>query len=824
MRPLPVTVPPLVLGVALSLVSAAALAYEILLTRLFSIVQWHHFAYMMISVALLGYGAAGACVSALRGRLEPRLEAAFAGSAVLFGASAAAAFPLSQRVPFNALEVLWDPVQPVWLAVIYLLLFVPFFFAAVGVCLMYTRYAARAGRIYAFDLLGAATGCLGVVLLLFAVAPPAALACVAALPLTAAALIGIATVPRRPAAAAALLALSAALVWTVAGPLGSLRMSPYKQLSQTLQVMGTQVLAQTSSPLGLLTVVASPVVPLRLAPGLSLSAPAEPPEQLALFTDGEGLSAITRYEGRREPLAYLDYVTSAAAYHLLAQPRVLVLGAGAGGDVLQAHYHAAPVVDSVELNPRVIELVQRDFGAFSGRPYALPGVRVHAGEARGFAAATRNRYELIQIALMDAFGASSAGLYALSESYLYTVEALEAYLQRLVPGGYLSITRWVVLPPRGTLKLAGMSALALERSGVSDPQRRIALLRSWNTATLLIKNGDLTPQDIARLQEFCRVRSFDLDWYPGIRPEQANRYNRLDQSWFHDGFAALLGAGRDEFIQRYKFNIAPATDDRPYFFHFFRWGTLPELLRLKAQGGLPLLDLGYPLLVVTLAQAVLASIGLILAPLWLLRRRAGARVRRGTWLRGAGYFACVGVAFMLVEIAFIQKLTLFLSHPLYSIAVVLFAFLLSAGLGSRMAERWPANPASRIAPVVWPVAAIAALSLGYIALLPAVLPALAAWPDAARIAVSAALILPLGLAMGLPFPLGLTGVAGAAEPLVPWVWGINACASVVGAVLATLLAVHLGFNAVLLTAVALYIAAAASWPVRGATAREPAAG
>ena len=530
------------------------------------------------------------------------------------------------------------------------------------------------------------------------------------------------------------------------------------------------------------------------------------------------MSAITRYDGRREPLAYLDYVTSAAGYHLLARPRVLVLGAGAGGDVLQALYHAASAVDAVELDPTVIRLVQRDFGAFSGRPYAAPGVQVHVGEARGFVAATRSRYDLIQIALIDAFGASSAGLYALSESYLYTVESLQAYLGRLAPGGYLSITRWVALPPRGTLKLAGMIAVALERSGVADPGRRLALIRSWNTATLLVKNGDFTPEDIARLQAFCRSRSFDLDWYPGIRADEANRYNQLEQSWFHDGIAALLGPQRAEFIERYKFNIAPATDDRPYFFHFFRWRTLPELLRLKEQGGLPLLEWGYPLVVATLAQAVLASIALILAPLWLLRRRAQAAVRAGTWVRAAGYFAAIGIAFMFVEIAFIQKFILFLSHPLYSIAVVLFAFLLSAGLGARMVDRL-STATPRVAPVLWPVAAIAGLSLVYVWLLPAMLPAFAAWPDAARIALSAVLIFPLGFAMGMPFPLGLSALAATAEPLVPWVWGINACASVVSAVLATLLAIHVGFNAVLLAAVALYLVAAACWPTRSLSPR-----
>jgi len=808
--------PPVAQGLALSLVSAGALAYEILLTRLFSIIQWHHFAYMMISVALLGYGAAGTCITLLRARLEPRLEVVFAWCAALFGLSAVGAFLVAQRVPFNALEFLWDPRQPLWLAITYLLLFVPFFFAAACVCLVFTRFAARAGRVYGFDVVGASLGCLGIVLLLFAVPPQVALGCVGTAGLAAAALTALSMRPRRLVAAAALILLGVLTPWVLSGPAGALRMSPYKELAQTLEVMGTRVVAESSSPLGLVSVVASPEVPLRHAPGLSLAAPGEPPEQLAVFTDGEGLSAIVRDDGWPATLAYLDYMTSAAGYHLLSRPRVLMLGAGTGTDLLQARYHDASAIDAVELNPDVVRLVEEDFGAFSGRPYAQPHVRLHLGEARGFVAATRERYDLVQIALLDAFGASSAGLYALSESYLYTVESLRATLDRLAPGGYLSITRWVTLPPRDTLKLFGMAVNALEREGVRDPGARIALIRSWKTATLLVKNGDLTAEDVARLKAFCRARSFDLDWAPGIRPEETNRYNQLEASWFHDGARALLGPDRASLIAQYKFDLTPATDDRPYFFHFFRWRTLPELLRLKAQGGLPLLEWGYPLLVATLAQALLASAALILLPLWWLRRRGGAAGARAPWLRTAGYFGGIGVAFMFVEIAFIQKFILFLSHPLYAVAVVLFAFLLSAGLGARASERLPRLfPRARVAPVVVPVAAIAALSLVYAWLLPWALPPLAAWPDARRIALSVALIFPLGFAMGMPFPLGISALSRAADALVPWAWGVNSCASVVSAVLATLLAIHLGFNVVLLIAVLVYIATAVAFAPAG---------
>jgi hypothetical protein len=439
-------------------------------------------------------------------------------------------------------------------------------------------------------------------------------------------------------------------------------------------------------------------------------------------------------------------------------------------------------------------------------------VSLHIAEARGFAAASRNQFDVIQLGLLDAFGASAAGLYALNESYLYTVEALQRYLMRLRPGGYLAMTRWVDLPPRDALKLFATAVVALEKENVRDPGARLAMIRNWNTATLIVKNGELTPQDVARLREFCTSRGFDLVWHPGMRAGDADAFNRLQQPYFHDGAVALLGGQRADFIERYKFNIAPATDDRPYFFHFFRWKTLPELLQLRDRGGLPLLDWGYPLLIATLVQALVLGAALILLPLARLRS-PGARIGAGVRWRTAAYFAALGSGFMFVEIAFIQKFVLFLSHPLYAVAVVLFAFMLCAGLGSLLSQHLAKGVAPGLVLLVPPIAAIALLCGVYLIWLPAVINALIALPDAARIAITVLLILPLGLSMGMPFPLGLEALGARTPALVPWAWGINACTSVAGAVLASVLAIHAGFNAVLIVAVLLYASTLASFPV-----------
>ncbi|MFZ2652614.1 MAG: SAM-dependent methyltransferase, partial [Burkholderiaceae bacterium] len=563
--------PPLI---AIALISGAALAYEIVLMRLFSIILWHHFAYMIISLALLGYGASGALLSLAQGAVQRRFLPLFCAAAAAFGVSAIGSFALAQRVPFNPLEMLWDARQPAYLLCLYLLLALPFLCAGACVCMAFSRWRGMAPRIYSFDILGAGLGSLAVMGALFVLAPHDALRLIGALGFAAAALAWLeCSGPRRwPALALGVMAVLPVLlpqVWLAP------EMSPYKELSQTLRIPEARVIAQSHSPLGLVSVVESTRTPLRHAPGLSLNATVEPPPQLGVFIDGDGPSALSRFDGRRDSLAYLDQMTSALPYHLLRQPRVLVLGAGAGADVLQAHYHGARRIDAVELNPQVIDLVRRRFADYAGGLYSggvdAGLVRVHVAEARGFVAASRERYDLIHVALLDSFSASAAGLYALAENYLYTVQALEDDLRHLEPGGLLAITRWVSLPPRDALKLFGAVVAALQRSGVADPASRLALVRSWQTYTLLVKNGALSAEDVAKIRAFCAARSFDVAFYPGIKAQEANRYNVVAPPDLFDAVSALLGPGRDQFVQNYKFHIAPATDDQPHFFHFFKW-------------------------------------------------------------------------------------------------------------------------------------------------------------------------------------------------------------------------------------------------------------
>jgi spermidine synthase len=804
-----VKVPRLLLP-SVALISAAAIGYEVLLMRLLSIIHWHHFAYMVISLALLGYGVSGTFVALARHRLQTRFVLSYTTSALAFGFAMPLCFLLAQHIPFNALEVVWEPRQLLFLSVLYLLFFVPFLFAATCIGLALTRFSAMAARIYAFDLVGAGCGALLVIAALFVMPPQNGLRLLAGCALLAALMMAagaLRTRSRRVLAAVSAAALTALLL-TLPQHWLSLRLSPFKGLSQTLAVVDTQRLGEHSNPLGQLSVVANPTIPFRHAPGLSLNATRGPPEQLAVFTDGDAMSVITRYDGTREPLSYLGSTTAAAPYQVLREPHVLILGAGGGQDVLRARYHGARRIDAVELNPLMVDLLTGPYAEFAGRLYSRKDTHVHIGEARAFVASSDRQYDLIQMALLDSAAAAGAGVQALSESYVYTIEAIGAYLQRLAPGGLLAITRWLKLPPRDSLKLFATALEALRQSDVRDPEQHLILLRSWNTTTLLIGKRAFTPAEVDTLREFCRARSFDVVYVPGMQSDEANRYNLLDRAHFAHGAMQLL-RNRDEFIERYKFHIAPASDDSPYFFHFFKWRALPELLAMRAQGGAALIEWGYLIVLATLLQALVAGGLLILLPLAITGRTAFGR----TGVRMGGYFFVLGLAFLFLEIAFIQKLVLFLGHPLYAVTVVLSGFLVFAGAGSGLASaRLAKRPGGRAHTVKPAVTGIMVLCAAYLLALPGFLPLVIGWPDPFKVLLALLLIAPLAFCMGMPFPLGLARVSAWSRDFVPWAWGINGFASVLSATLATLLAIEFGFTVLVAAGAALYFVAAVMLP------------
>ena len=810
--------------VSISLLAGSIIAYEISLMRLFSIAQWHHFAYMVISLALLGFGASGSIISLAQRWLMRRFHRAYTISGIIYAICVPCCFAVSQHVPFNPFMLVWQPGQLLPFLGQYLILSIPFFFGAACIGMALLQFNAHVNRLYFFDLFGSSIGAFGVVFAMYVVAPIHNLTVISAIGFCSVWIAnwgGLQSHWRRICLIAGI-----ALAFTgylLLRPI-SINRSPYKGLSSILTFPDAEILSDAYSPLGALHVVRSQSI--HAAPGLSLNSQHSIPPQLGVFRDADAMTAITDFDGDLSKLAYLDDTISALGYHLLEKPRVLVLGAGGGGDVLNALYHNAASVDAVEVNPQVIDVVERLHGDFAGHIYAMNStypVRVHIDEPRGFIRSRGPKYDLIQIALFDSAGAS--GAQALSESYLYTVEAISELFQHLRPNGMVSITYGPLkTPARGMIKLFATAVEALERIDGGAPAEQLALIRGARTGVLLIKNGPFQPHEWEAIRNFCRERSFDTTYYPQMEESEANRYNQLPEPIYFRAAQAILSEGREGFYEVYPFYIRPATDNRPYFYQYLRFDTLFQMIRTIGRSSIPFIEWGYLLLIATLIQAVLAAFILILLPLFFLRRRSvrssgsDDEPRRPGYWRVLGYFFSLGVGFMFIEMAFIQKFILLLSYPTYAVAVVLCAFLLFSGLGSLCCQRLRhvverGMHASLLQnPITLAIGMLSAIALLYLFLLSPIFHRFLASPDPLKIIVSLVLIAPLAFFMGMPFPLGIDLLRRRNPDLIAWAWAINGYASVVSAILATCLAIAFGFNTVILLATGVYIAGAWAAP------------
>ena len=816
--------PPLL---SLGLISASALSYEILLMRLFSIIQWHHFSYMIISLALLGYGISGTLVALLQKTLKRHFQMTYPLLLFLFSISSFCCFLLAQSLPFNPETILWDSQQIGYLLGIFLLLSIPFVLAASAICLLFIQYPEQIAKIYGVDLLGAGLGSMGMIVLLFYIFPMTALQLISLSGILAT-MIAIQEIHQlsiktfwlnNRVKASVLFTILTGLVFINSSSYWQLQISPYKDLSKTLNISGTQIIKQQSSPLGLLSVVESPQIPFRFAPGLSLYNTQEPLQQLGLFSDAANMTAITHYPDNLQKLSYLDQLTSALPYHLNNIQQLLIVGSGGGSDILQALFHNTERIDALELNPQIINLLSHEFAQYSGNIYLQDNIKVYAEDVRGFLSRTtvdeqqktdNSRYDLIQISLMDSFNASASGLYALHESYLYTVEALQTYLQHLNPGGYLAISRWVKTPPRDAIKMFATAVKALEQSGIQAAAQHIVLIRGWQTSTLVLKKNPFNQTEITQLKQFCQQRAFDVVWYPGIESIETNQFNHFRQPWFYQAVKALLSDSDQQFLKSYKYNVSPATDDKPFFHQFFKWSVLAELLSLGEQGGYALVEMGYIILFVTLIFATFSSIILILLPLLVFHFRS--KTKEEFFLAISGrirlfiYFFAIGLAFLFIEIAMMQKFILFLHHPIYAIPVVLITIIIFSGVGSICNKQLQLHCSSQRL-LLGSIMSLFFLGLIYSFFLDTFFSQMTVYPIALKIILSFLLIAPLAFTMGMPFPLALSRIASSSSTYIPWAWGINGCASVISAVLASLLAIHFGFTLLIHFALALYLLA-----------------
>ena len=813
----PQTKPDSRIGFALFLVSTATLAFEINLTRLFSVAQFYHFAFMVVSLALLGFGASGTFLAIYPLNAKRSIHRIMGNLALGASMTMLASYVLANWVPFDSFSIAWDRRQVAILLLQYFALVAPFFFCGLAISLLLTAYAQEVGKVYAINLLGSSAGCLcafvlpnflggeGMVSLSSALAALAALSCwLPSFRVNVRERLkpDLKYLWRNSKGILENALLIALLVYTLGDIVSRLagrggftamdvRISPYKSLSYALQYPDARISHRRWNAFSRVDLVRSSGI--RSLAGKRYRYLQPPPPQDGLLVDGDDLSPVVI---NPDNLEFAEYLPAYLAFRLRPGAEALILEPRGGVDILTALAGGAREITAVEVNPLIVEA--------AGHIYEAPRVQTVIESDRSYLRSTDKRFDVIILSLISSYHPVRSGAYSLAEDYRYTREAFRDMLERLKPGGLLVLMRWLQTPPSESLRVFALAAAVLEDRD-ADPQRQIVALRGYNTATLLIQNGYFTESELDSIREFAASRAFDLDYFPGIAPQDVNRYNVLPEALDYQAYKSLLESPSPRaFFHNYPFDISPPTDDHPFFSHSFKWEQAGQVIAEMGKTWQPFGGAGYFVVIALLFLALIASSLLIILPLAFHRRYMPPAVESfgfsSVRLRSLTYFGLIGIAFLFVEIPLIQKFILFLGNPAYAMTTVLFTLLLFSGLGSQFSSRIPIR-------VGMGALVFSILILPF--LLPFLFKGTLGFSIGAKLLISCLVLAPVGFLMGTPFPTGLRLILGGghSEAWIAWGWGVNGAASVMASILAALLALSWGFSWVLYLGAACYAGA-----------------
>jgi hypothetical protein len=755
--------PQLYLSVALT--TLATLLLELSLTRIFSVVLFYHFAFLAISIALFGLGAGGVfsyVVADRPGNLFSKLGrlSALNGFLVVFALAAV----LSQK----------EQLTGVRLAMIFFTTSLPFFVSGIIVSLAIGEGMERVDRVYFFDLIGAAGGCLLLDPLLKAVGGENTIIVVA------------------------LLFAAAASIWhTMAGSLSG------RVLSVALGLGLLGLIVANFGNNGILKV--------HYAKGQKLGneffvkwnsfsriAVAADKDSGApfIFIDADASTAIANFDFQNlsnHERHDLQYQGPGLPYMVLPGAKTLVIGPGGGWDVARAIAGGSRDITAVEINPLIAqEVMQKRYPALSRELYFRPEVHLHVEDGRSFIRRSADKYQVIQATLVDTWASTAAGAFALSENNLYTTDAFVDYLNHLTDDGFLTFTRWGLDPPRESLRLISLGIAALARLGETDASRHFIVARQgtvvgWGAQdTVLISRRPFPADYLARARGTIAEAQMQLIYMPG--ETVANPFNDL-----------LHNPSPQQFERDYRFDISPVTDNRPFFFFTVQprdiWAYLGRSDRANADYKI---NSAVPLLFGLMAVSIAATLIILALPPVLLGTRLPKR-RGVLWF--LLYFVFIGAGYILIEVALIQKFVLFLGHPTYALTVVIFSMLLSSGLGSFWSRKLVGQSKMKmsltLAGVIILIGAMAAVVSPLVS-------GGVGWPQGLKIAVAVLLIFPAGFAMGMPFPTGLKRLEARQQSSVRWAWSLNAAASVMGSAAAIVCSIYFGLIQTLLIGGVLY--------------------
>ncbi|MBS1114063.1 MAG: hypothetical protein H6Q92_1826, partial [Nitrospirae bacterium] len=536
--------------------SFSSLAYEILLIRIFSISLWYHFAFMIISIAMLGIGASGTILA-----LYPKLRnlANLGHYTLLLGAAICLSYLMANQISFDPVRLAWSRLEILKIGLYYITLSIPFFFAGLTVAAVFSSLSEKSGLIYGADLLGAGAGSTGILVFLSITSPESGVFILSSIVLTLTCMTG-----KLKLKLAAFAFITLNLLFLLYHPdFIRPKMSPYKELRMALRYPGAEHLSTYFSPFSRIDIFKSPVV--RFAPGISLSYLDSLPQQIGISTDGGEINAITTFDDVKK-LSFLQYLPSALAYETGNKEDVLIIDPKGGLQALVASHFGSKHVYKVESNPLLMRVVRDKYRDFSRDIF---GNNAWSGLARSWLKSQDRKFDIIDISLM---GVSSSGSLGISEDYRFTVEAFREYIAGLKAAGILSINLYISPPPRTELRLLHTVITAFEDLGINDATSRIAAIRSWGNICILAKEMPFTKEEIGIIKEFSKKKRFDLIHLPGIKEEETNIYIRTPGNGYFSAFRSILSPEtREEFLDKYIFDVRAVRDDRPFSHYYLKF-------------------------------------------------------------------------------------------------------------------------------------------------------------------------------------------------------------------------------------------------------------
>jgi hypothetical protein len=788
---------PFLMGVFL--ITFSSLIFQIVQTRILSVISWYYLAFFAISVAMLGM-TVGAVWVYLKREYFQRVSLPITLSN--FALLTAVAMPASLVVQFSLITSGPVPLTTdlSW-SLLLATMAVPYVLSGVVVSLALTRSPFPAGQVYGVDLVGAAMGCGAVIGLLNVLDGPTVVIVGGAISAISAVAFGYSAGAeyrqrlksikwyRQPAKVVIVL-LGLAFVNSNSGAL--LRPTLVKGKIENADSRPVYEKWNTYSRIR----AYQPVLGRPLMWGPSPKMPADTLVPMAeMNIDGDAATSMFHFDGSRSSIAFLQYDLVNLAYHLPGIHKSAVVGVGGGRDVLSAHLFGVADITGVELNPIFINLLTRDpfYKNFSNLT-ALPNLKLHVDDARSWFASTNERFDLVQMSMVDSWAATGAGAFSLSENGLYTLEGWRAFLKTVNHDGFFTVSRWYAPSDvNETGRMIGLATAALLDAGVKDARPHLFVARINDIATLVLSKEPFTEEQLRVLHDAVREGGFTELLAPDRPPDS----KLLAQVTASQDLATLHRVLDSTYL-----DLTVPTDARPFFFNQLRMFDLRSLITIMRNRGAGGVAEGNLIASIVLMMILFISIVAVIVTILVPLKNEARACPRPLALAGSLYFSLIGMGFMLAEIALVQYFSVYLGHPIYSLSVCLFSLILASGLGSLTSELLKLGTRGRL--LAWGSMVVAYLVIMEW-VLPTIFQATTGRERLVRIGVSLAAIMPLGFLLGFAFPTGMRLVEAVDSKPTPWFWGINGAAGVLASVLGVIVSMSFGIDVTMLISAACYL-------------------